>query len=103
MSNQTLPSGGTKQRPALFFVLTVMLIGLFLWKVFATAHEYSMRTEQVMTMLFDAGMVLGLFAVKNSGPKAVWWTALIAGIGMFAIRLTGDAAWWTGRLTYSIN
>jgi phosphate/sulfate permease len=103
MTNQrAVPSGDAKQKPLLFFTLTGLLIASFLWNLFTTAHEYPMRTEQVMTMVLDAGMVIGLFGIKNSGQKPLWWIALLAGLGLFVIRLTGDAAWWTGHLSYSL-
>jgi hypothetical protein len=99
---KTAAPGGAKQKPFLFFALTGILIGTFLWNVLTPAHEYAMRSEQVLTMVLDAGMIAGLFGVKTSGPKPLWWIALIAGIGLFAIRTTGDAAWWTGHLSFSI-
>jgi phosphate/sulfate permease len=103
MNNQrAAPSAGAKQKSLLFFALTGLLIASFLWNVFTTAHEYPIRNEQVLTMALNAGMVIGLFGIRNSGPKPLWWIALVAGIGLFAIRLTGDAAWWTGHLTYSL-
>ncbi len=33
-------------------------------------------------------------------PKALFWRALISGIGLFALRLIGDDDWWTGHLVY---
>jgi hypothetical protein len=102
MNNQRTAEA-PKQKPWVFYVLTLVIIGTFLWNVFTAAHEYPMRTEQVLSMVLDAGMVIGLFGVKNGGPKPLWWIALVAGLGLFAIRLTGDAAWWTGHLTYSVR
>src|SRR5262249_17748102 len=92
-----------KERPFLFFGLCAVLIAQFVFRAFTPAHEYPMRPEQVMTILFDACMVIGLFAVRNSGPKPLWWVALVAGVCLFLFRLTGDAAWWTGHLTYSLR
>jgi phosphate/sulfate permease len=103
INQRAAPSDGARQRPLLFFALTGLLIASFLWNVFTTAHEYPMRTEQVMTMVLDAGMVIGLFGVRNSRPKPLWWIAFFAGLGLFIIRLTGDAAWWTGHLSYSLS
>jgi hypothetical protein len=101
MSNHQAAPAGANQKLWLFYALTCILIAEFLWNVITPGHEYPMRPEQVMTMAFNAGMVIGLFAVRNSGPKPLWWIALIAGIGLFAIRFTSDAAWWTGHLTFS--
>jgi hypothetical protein len=55
-----------------------------------------------MTMLIDLGLLVGLTGMRKRVPKALFWCAIVAGIGLFAIRLTGDAAWWTGHLSYSL-
>lgn len=92
------------RRDGLFIFISVVLIGTLLYRVVAVAHEYPMRTAQVMTMLFDAGMILGIIGMKpkEGGLAALFWVALAAGIGLFAIRFTSDAAWWTGHLMYSL-
>jgi hypothetical protein len=92
MSSQKTASADAKQKLWLFFTLACVLIAEFLWDVFTPAHQLPLRTEQVMTMALNAGMVIGLYSVKNSGPKPLWWIAMIAGVGLFAIRLTGNAA-----------
>ena len=60
-----------------------------------------MRTEQVLTMTFDGFMLVGLCGLKASMPKPLFWIALVAGIGLFALRLSSDG-WWTGHLVYSL-
>lgn len=82
-------------------LLPCLLIGNFLWKVLIPAREFPMRTEQVMTMTFDLLMIMGLFGLRRSMPAPLFWIALAAGIGLFALRLSHDG-WWTGHLTYSI-
>jgi apolipoprotein N-acyltransferase len=57
---------------------------------------------QVLTMTFDFLVLVGLFGFKRSMPKPLFWIALIAGLGLFALCLTGHAAWWTGHLFYSL-
>jgi len=89
-------------RSALPYVVALILIGSFLWRVVVAAHEYPMRSEQVMTMLIDLGLLVGLIGMRERVPKALFLCAIVAGIGLFAIRLTGDAAWWTGHLSYSL-
>ena len=64
------------------------------------AHESQMRSAQVMTMTVEALMLVGLFGLRASMPKPLSWIALVAGIGLFALRLTGDEGWWTGHLVY---
>ena len=83
-------------------LLPCVLIGHFLWNVLTPAHEFPMRTEQVMTMLFDLGMFIGLFGFRRAMPAPLFWIALVAGIGLFALRLSDDG-WWTGHLTYSLR
>jgi hypothetical protein len=85
------------------YVLSLILIATFLWRTLTTAHEYPMRTEQVMDIFFDLLCVVGMFGVKSKIPAALFWIGLAAGIGVLAIRLNGDASWWTGHLTYSLR
>lgn len=78
-----------------------VLIGQFLWNLLTPAHEYPMRAEQVMTMTFDALMLGSLIGLRGAMPKPLFWVALVAGIGLFALRLSSDG-WWTGHLVYSL-
>jgi hypothetical protein len=55
-----------------------------------------------MTMLFDFGMVVGLFGLRRAMPEPLFWIGLLAGIGLFALRLS-DEGWWTGHLVYSLR
>jgi hypothetical protein len=101
MSNQqTQTSGKANRNTVAAVVLPCLLIGRFLWNVLTPAHEYPMRSVQVMTMTFEAAMLVVLFRLRTSMPKPLFWIALVAGIGLFALRLTGDDGWWTGHLVY---
>jgi hypothetical protein len=84
-------------------VLAGYLIASFFWNIATEAHEYAMRTDQMLTMSLNLLGVVGLFGVRAALPKGLFWCALIAGIGLFAIRLTSDSAWWTGHLFYSVR
>ncbi len=75
----------------------------FLWRTLTTAHEYPSRAVQMLEMGVDALCLVGLIGLKKLGPPALFWVALIAGLGLFAIRLNGDASWWTGHLSYSLR
>ena len=99
---QTQTSGNSGRNAVVSLLLPCFLIGQFLWNLLTPAHEYAMRSEQVMTMTFNALMLAGLFGLKRSMPQPLFWIALVAGLGVFALRLTSDAAWWTGHLVYSI-
>jgi hypothetical protein len=50
----------------------------------------------------DVLVMVGLIVIRAKVPKALFWVALIAGVGLFAIRLNSDASWWTGHLIYTI-
>jgi hypothetical protein len=98
---QTQTTAAASRGGVIAILLPCFLIGNFLWKVLIPARDFPMRTEQVMTMTLDLLIVMGLFGLKKSMPAALFWTALFAGVGLFALRLSHDG-WWTGHLTYSI-
>jgi hypothetical protein len=102
VDNQQAAAGS--RRDGLFIFVSVVLIGTLAWRAFMPAHEYPMRTAQVMTMVFDAGMIVGIIGMRpRSGAlQVLFWVALVAGLSLFAIRFTSDASWWTGHLIYSL-
>jgi uncharacterized protein YybS (DUF2232 family) len=85
------------------WLLCVLLIGNFLWRALTEAHEYPVRTSQVLEMVVDGACVIGLIGLRAKLPTALFLIALIAGIGLFAIRLHSDASWWTGHWSYSLS
>lgn len=91
------PTGFNKWLP---WLLPALLIGNFLWRVLTPAHEYPSRAAQVLEMIIDAGLIAGLFGIKSRMQPWLFWVTLICGLGLFAIRFTSDAAWWTGHLIY---
>jgi hypothetical protein len=54
-------------------------------------------------MAIDAGMIVGLVGIRKSGPQWLFIIALIAGIGLFGIRMHSDASWWTGHWHYALD
>jgi hypothetical protein len=88
-----------------FMLVALLLIGTFLWRLLVPASAYPERSVQVLTMVFDLGLTAGLIGMRSRAPKlkALFWIALCAGIGLFAIRLNGDASWWTGHLIYRMR
>ena len=86
----------------LFIALSCYLIATFLYRTLTPAHEYAMRAEQLMTIGLDILGVIGLASLHAYGSKALYWTGLLAGVGLLLIRLHSDASWWTGHLTYSL-
>jgi hypothetical protein len=83
-------------------ILACYLIGTFLWSVFMPAHEYQMRTAQMLTISLNLLGVVGLYGLRASIPKPLFVVALIAGIGLLGLRLISDHGWWTGHLFYSL-
>jgi hypothetical protein len=100
MTDQPTPVA-TSRNPWIAMLVPWVLIGHFLWNLLTPAHEFPMRTEQVMTMTFDALMLAGLIGLGSATPKPLFWIALVAGIGLFALRLSADG-WWTGHFAYSL-
>ena len=93
--------------------LSIYLIGAFLWRALTAAHEYPSVTVRNMTIGLDLLCVVALIAsgihfFKNSeqGESTPWkilfWIALVAGLGLFAIRTNGDDSWWTGHIMYNV-
>jgi hypothetical protein len=89
--------------PKLFYLISIVLIGNFLWRMIGTANEYPPRSVQIMEMVIDAGMIVGLIGLRKSGPQWLFIVALIAGIGLFGIRMHSDASWWTGHWHYALS
>lgn len=90
-----------------FLVISALLIGTFLYRVAVPAREYAMRDEQLLTMAIDLLLIVGLVGMKwqgrVQGGTILFWIALVAGIGLFGIRLLGDDQWWTGHLVYYLE
>jgi len=90
----------------IFFAVACLIIANFLYRLFVPAHEYPMRTEQVMDIGLDILLLAGLFGMRRLAPKLqiLFWVALAAAVGSLLIRvLGGDASWWTGHLVYYIE
>ena len=89
--------------PVVRYVLVAYLIGSFLWRVLTPAHEYASRGSVYLEIALDILVVAGLVAIRAQLPKPLFWIALAAGLGLLALRLNGDAGWWTGHLVYSLS
>jgi hypothetical protein len=101
MSESATPEQSGRHR-FLFVALSCYLIATFLYRTLTPAHEYAMRTEQLMTIGLDILAVIGLAGLRAHGSKGLYWAGLPAGIGLLLIRLNSDASWWTGHLMYSL-
>jgi len=103
MSQQpSAPANPSVWNRAVIWILPAYLVGNFLIRTLTAAHEYPMRTEQVLEMSIDAPCIVGLFGVRKRMQPWIFRIALIAGLCLFAIRATSDASWWTGHLMYSL-
>jgi hypothetical protein len=60
-----------------------------------------MLTELVLTIVFDAAMVVGLVVMRARLAAPIFWTALVAGVGLFVIRLTSEASMWNGHFMWT--
>jgi len=95
-----------------FFCLAFYLVLIFLWRVFATANEYDSESMVFLSIGLDILCLVGLIAARAQikratpgqsladGAQVLFIVALIAGIGLLAIRLNSNASWWTGHLHY---
>lgn len=103
MSDGPTTTANDKNMRIIGWILSLTLIITFLWRTLATAHEYPSRSAQILELSIDVLCVIGMFGVKSKIPAPLFWTGLICGLLVLAIRLNGDASWWTGHLTYSVG
>jgi hypothetical protein len=88
------------RRPVYFYLLTFYVIAIFLYRVMTPTHEYPRASVWWMTIGRDFLVTVGLFSLRAHGPKALLWIGMLAGIGLFLIRLNGPDSWETGHLDY---
>ena len=89
--------------PIVCYGLVVYLVGSFLWRVVVPAHEYAGSTAVWLGMAVDLLAIVGLIGIRAGVPKPLFWIAIVAGVGLFAIRLSSNASWWTGHLIYTLR
>jgi hypothetical protein len=59
------------------------------------AALFGMRGQILRAMAVDDG--------RKGLVQALFIAGAVSGVGLFLIRFTSDAAWWTGHLQYSLN
>jgi hypothetical protein len=101
-----------KKNQTLMFCLAFYLVLIFLWRLLSTANEYDSVEMVWFSIGFDVLCLVALVATRIQATRRVqsqpllpvghvmFFVALVAGIGLLTIRLTGDASWWTGHLNY---
>ena len=99
---QATTRGGATGARAVSLILAWYLIASFLWRALTPAHEYPMRAAQVLEIAFDIVALAGLIGMEEKISKPLFWVALAAGLGLFAIRSFGGASWWTGHIFHSL-
>jgi hypothetical protein len=97
----------------LFVSLAIVLLGTFFWRAFSTAHEFPSTSYRNMTIVLDLLCLVGLIGLRiqasrqqqavTTGVNVLFWFALLAGLGLFAIRLNGNASFWTGHIKYALR
>ena len=85
------------------FLVACVLIGLFTYRLTVPAHEAPLRTELILTIAFDVAMVAGLVAMRARIAKPIFWAGLVAGVGLFVIRMTDESSFWTGHLLFTLR
>lgn len=105
--NAATATANANRTGLVFLVVAAALIGTFLYRAVVPAHEYAMRDEQLLTMGIDLLLIIGLVGIKRKaqlpGTSVLFWIALVAGVGLFGIRLLGDDQSWAGHLVYYLE
>ena len=99
------PSATAGRDRVIFLIAAIYLIGTFLYRALTPAHEGALRGELILTMALDALCVVALVVMKRKvqGGGVLFWIALAAGVGLFAIRLSSDEGWWTGHIFFTLE
>jgi hypothetical protein len=90
----------SKRNTTFFYVISAVLIFTFLYRMSAVATEYPRQLSRILEMVVDAGMIVGLIGIRKNGPQWLFVVALIAGIGLFGIRMHSKHSWYTGHWHY---
>jgi hypothetical protein len=64
MSSQQDGPPATNRNSVILFIVSAYLIGTFLYRLLTPAHEYPMRTEQIMEIGLDVLCLVGLIGLK---------------------------------------
>ena len=111
MSDPQAPtSSDATGKQTVFWLLSIYMICTFLWRAFIPGGEYPRAPTRFITIAIDllcVGILIGLkvqlSAKKKPGKRistagiVLFWIALLAGLGVLAIRLHDDASWATGH------
>jgi hypothetical protein len=99
----------------IFFMLCIYLVGIFLYRVLIPGGEYDSRIVVYLTIGLDLICLAVLIPSKKAAERevvtrqqevlitTVFVIALIAGLGSLAIRLNGNASFWTGHFRHEFS
>ena len=71
--------------PVPAFLVACVLIGLFTYRLTVPAHEGALLPELVLTMVFDAAMVVGLVAMRARLAAPIFWLARKKFVGSYLV------------------
>lgn len=107
---ETPTSSDATRQQTVFWLLSIYIIGTFLWRAFVPGGEWPRPPTRFITIAIDllsVGILIRLkvqlSAEKKPGKRistagiVLFWIALLAGLGVLAIRLQDDASWATGH------
>ena len=107
---QTPTSSDATGKQTVFWLLSIYMIGTFLWRAFVPGGEWPRPPTRFITIAIDllsVGILIRLKAQLSAEKKpgkristagnVLFWIALLAGLGVLAIRLHDDASWATGH------
>jgi hypothetical protein len=108
MSDLQTGTPTASRQQTVYWIAALYAIASFLWKVLTPAHEFDSQAVVILGIVFDIGILIGLIATrisaeKPSVPGPLIWAGIVATCGSLLLRLNGDAGWWTGHLTYSLQ
>jgi len=109
---QTPTSSDATRKQTVFWLLSIYTICTFLWRAFIPGGEYPRAPTRFITIAIDllcVGILIRLMvqlsAKKKPGKRistggiVLFGIALMAGLGVLAIRLHGDDSWATGHFS----
>ncbi len=98
-----------------YYLVALGLITRCLWRVLTPGGSFPLPPAHYLSMGFDLVLLVVLILGRRhigrwgeseapavSRARWVFAAALIAGIGLIAIRFTSHTAWWTGHLTWQL-
>lgn len=97
-------------------LMALFLVGKAIWRLVVVAREYASSTVVWIDIGLTAMIMLGLWSLAQqalrdhdlpAARRGQVRMAMIAGLGagvvLLGLRMTGDAGWWTGHLTYGLQ